>query len=188
MEKFAPIEKIIGKIYWIRGEKIMLDSDLAALYGVETKALKRAVRRNINRFPEDFMFELSIEELAYLRCQIGTSSWGGTRYKPMAFSEQGVAMLSSVLSSERAIEVNISIMRVFVQLRKLVASQKQLSEELSALEQKFEGHDEQIQVIFKAIKLLMAPPEKPRKKIGFIVKEKQRSYGRLKSKPPGRNN
>ena len=111
MEKFTPIEKIIGKIYWIRGEKIMLDSDLAALYGVETKALKRAVRRNISRFPEDFMFELSIEELAYLRCQIGTSSWGGRRYLPHAFTEEGVAMLSSVLNSEKAIVVNIHIMR-----------------------------------------------------------------------------
>ena len=181
MEKFAPIEKIIGKIYWIRGEKVILDKDLAALYGVSTSVLNKAVSRNIDRFPSDFMFVLSGDELSNLKFHFGTSSWGGTRKPPRAFTEQGVAMLSGVLKSKRAVVVNIEIMRAFVQLRNMVASQKQLAEKLSALEQKFEGHDEQIQNIFQAIRQLMISPEKPGKKIGFIVKEKQRSYGRLKS-------
>ncbi len=165
----VPIEVIISKIILVRGEKVLLDRDLAELYDVETKVLKQAVRRNIKRFPNDFMFELTKEEFENWRSQFVTSNSDkmGLRYKPMVFTEQGVAMLSSVLRSNRAIEVNIAIMRVFVQLRKMISSHKELAHKLSELEQRLEGHDEQIQVVFEAIKQLMAPPKKPRKKIGF---------------------
>ena len=176
MTTLVPIELIANKIYLIRGIKVMLDKDLAELYGVETKVLKQAVRRNIGRFPADFMFELTKNEFNNLRSQIVTSSWGGARYLPMAFSEQGVAMLSSVLNSKRAIEMNIAIMRVFVKLRETLATHKELSQKLSDLEQRIEGHDEQIQAIFEAIRQLMAPPDKKVKKIGFTVKEKQKIY------------
>ncbi|MDO9515178.1 MAG: ORF6N domain-containing protein [Syntrophales bacterium] len=165
----VPIEVIISKIIFVRGEKVLLDRDLAELYGVETKALKQAVRRNIKRFPDDFMFELSKEEFENWRSQFVTSNSDkmGLRYRPMTFTEQGVAMLSSVLRSTRAIEVNIAIMRAFVQLRKMIASHDKLARKLTELEQHLEGHDEQIQIIFETIKQLMAPPEKPRKRIGF---------------------
>ena len=119
-----PDEVVLNKIYLIREQKVMLDMDLAELYGVETKQLKRAVRRNSDRFPEDFMFELDKEELEILRSQIGTSSWGGVRYAPMAFTEQGVAMLSSVLNSERAVQVNIHIIRVFTRVREMLLTHK----------------------------------------------------------------
>jgi hypothetical protein len=160
----------------------MLDADLAELYGVKTKVLKQAVRRNIERFPSDFMFELPDEENSNLRSQIVTSSfaqWGGTRYKPMAFTEQGVAMLSSVLRTKRAIQVNIAIMRVFVRLREIMATQKELAFKLIELEERLEGHDEQIQSIFDAIRQLMTPPERERKKIGF-VNEPVARYGKKK--------
>ena len=121
-----PDENIINIIYLIRGIKVMLDRDLSELYGVETKHLKRQVRRNIARFPEDFMFEINEEELQNLRCQFGSSSWGGTRYEPMAFTEQGVAMLSSVLNSNRAIEVNIRIIRIFTRLREMLLAHKDI--------------------------------------------------------------
>jgi phage regulator Rha-like protein len=171
-----PVKSIVNKIVLLRGEKVLLDSDLAELYDVETKQLKRAVRRHLNRFPEDFMFQLSKEDFQNLRSHFGTSSWGGTRYMPMAFTEQGVAMLSSVLNSARAIEVNIAIMRAFVKLRETLATHKKLSRKLSDLEQKLGDHDEQIQAIFEAIRQLMLPPdEKGKKKIGFIVKEKQKN-------------
>jgi len=174
-----PVESIVNKIVLLRGEKVLLDSDLAELYDVETKQLKRAVRRHLNRFPEDFMFQLSKEDFQNLRSHFGTSSWGGTRYIPMAFTEQGVAMLSSVLNSARAIEVNIAIMRAFVKLRETLATHKELSRKLSDLEQKLGDHDEQIQAIFEAIRQLMLPPdEKGKKKIGFTVKEKQQKYGK----------
>ena len=163
----VPTEVIVTKIIFLRGEKVLLDRDLAELYGVETKQLKRAVRRNIKRFPEDFMFELSKEEWKNLRCHFGTSSWGGIRYAPMAFTEQGVAMLSSVLNSDRAIEVNIAIMRAFVQLRKMIASNDELARKLRELEHRLEKHDKDIGLIFEAIRELMTPPEKPPKKIGF---------------------
>jgi len=165
----VPIEVIISKIIFVRGEKVLLDRDLAELYGVETKVLKQAVRRNIKRFPNDFMFELTKEEFENWRSQFVTSNADkmGLRYRPMTFTEQGVAMLSSILRSNRAIEVNIAIMRAFVQLRKMISSHKELAHKLSELEQRLEGHDEQIRVIFEAIKQLMAPPEKPGKRIGF---------------------
>jgi len=175
MTENVPIESIVSKIIFLRGEKVLLDRDLAELYDVETKQLKRAVRRHIGRFPEDFMFYLTKEEFDDLRCQLGTSSWGGTRYNPMVFTEQGVAMLSSVLSSERAVEVNIAIMRAFVRLRQMLASNKDLARKLEDMEKKY---DEQFKVVFDAIRALMAPPEKPRKKIGFEVKEPKNRYGK----------
>ena len=163
----VPMEVIVTKILYLRGEKVLLDRDLAERYGVETKQLKRAVRHNLKRFPEDFMFELSKEEWENLRCHFGTSSRGGIRYAPMAFTEQGVAMLSSVLNSDRAIEVNIAIMRAFVQLRKMIASNEELAQKLKELEKRLEKHDEDIGLIFEAIRELMTPPDTPPKKIGF---------------------
>ena len=179
-KSYAPVERIEQAIILIRGQKVMLDRDLAELYGIETKVLKQAVRRNIKRFPGDFMFELTKEEFTILRSQIVTSSWGGMRYVPMAFTEQGVAMLSSVLNSERAIEVNVEIMRTFVRLREMLATHKELARKLTALEQHLKGHDQQIQTIFEAIRQLMTPPEKPRKKIGFQLKERRATYSTKK--------
>ncbi len=171
-----PSDRIIERIHLIRDEKVILDSTLAELYGVETKQLKRAVRRNINRFPSDFMFELTKEEYDSLRCQFGTLKRGEhSKYLPLAFTEQGVAMLSSVLNSRRAIEVNILIMRAFVRLRGMISSHKELLRKLEAMERKY---DEQFRVVFEAIRQLMTPPERERKKIGFEVKEAGASYGK----------
>jgi len=168
LQIIIPTELIEKKIYLIRGHRVMLDSDLAELYGVETKMLVRAVKRNIDRFPPDFIFQLTKEEFDNLRCHFGTSSqWGGRRYLPYAFTEQGVAMLSSVLRSKRAIQVNIAIMRVFVRLRQILSTHKELAYKLSELERKIEKHDEEIKAIFDAIRQLMAPQEKPKRKIGF---------------------
>ena len=180
MTTVVPIESIVSKIVFLRDEKVLLDHDLAELYDVETGALNRAVKRNTERFPEDFMFQVTGEEAELLRCQTGISKpgRGGRRYLPYAFTEQGVAMLSSVLNSKRAIDVNIAIMRAFVQLRKMIASHDKLARKFTELEQHLESHDEQIQAIFEAIRQLMIPPAKPRKKIGFVVKEKQAAYGR----------
>ncbi|MEK7814273.1 MAG: ORF6N domain-containing protein [Candidatus Desantisbacteria bacterium] len=154
------------KILLIRGQKVMLDRDLAELYGVETGQLKRAVKRNIDRFPEDFMFMLTKEELENWRCQFGTSNADkmGLRHMPMAFTEQGVAMLSSVLNSKRAIQVNIQIMRAFTMLRRILASHEELR-------RKIEEHDTQIQAIFEAIRQLMTLPAKETKKIGFAIRD-----------------
>jgi hypothetical protein len=170
-----PVEMSEKAILVVRGQKVMLDSALAELYGVETKQLKRAVRRNIKRFPPDFMFELTLKEFDDLRCQFDTSNWGGVRYKPMAFTEQGVAMLSSVLNSKRAIEVNILIMRAFVRLREMISSHKELLRKLDEMEMKY---DEQFRVVFEAMRQLMAPLERERKKIGFEVKEQAGGYGK----------
>jgi hypothetical protein len=149
-------ESIAEKIYFIRGEKVLLDRDLAILYGIDTKVLKQAVKRNQKRFPEDFMFLLNKNEMKNLRSQFVTSSWGGLRYSPMAFTEQGVAMLSSVLNSDRAIEVNISIMRTFVKMRSLIYSTMELKEKLKELEKitndRFKENDKKIKLIFDAIK------------------------------------
>jgi phage regulator Rha-like protein len=164
MMDLIPIETITSEIYLIRNQKVLLDRDLAELYGVETKHLKRAVRRNISRFPEDFIFELSQKEFELLRRQIDTSSWGGTRYPPMAFTEQGVAMLSSVLKSEQAIEVNIAIMRVFVRMRKMLATHKDLKRKIEEIEAKY---DEQFRMVFEAIRQLLVEEEKPKRRIGF---------------------
>jgi len=161
------MERVERLIWVIRGEKVMLDSDLAALYGVETKVLLQAVRRNAERFPSDFMFLLTGNEVAALRSQIVTSKIGrgGRRYRPYAFTEQGVAMLSSVLKSDRAIRINIAIMRAFVQLRQMIQSNERLSRRLDEMEQKY---DEQFRVVFRALQQLTAPPPKKKKsKMGF---------------------
>jgi hypothetical protein len=152
-------------IFLIRGEKIMLDQDLAALYGVETRALVQAVKRNTERFPDDFMFQLSDDEFGNLRSQIVTSSWGGRRTPPYAFTEQGVAMLSSVLHSDRAVQVNVEIIRAFVRLRRLLASHAELARKVAALEQKY---DRRFRIVFEAIREIMAPKELPKQRqIGF---------------------
>ncbi len=160
-------EKVISKIFILRGKKVMLDKDLAELYGIETKQLKRQVRRNIGRFPGDFIIELTNKELEILRSQIGTSSWGGARYVPMLFTELGVAMLSSILNSKTAIEVNIQIMRVFTRMRELTLTHKDILLKLEQLEKKSNKHDEEIQLIFSYLKKLLNPPQPPRRRIGY---------------------
>jgi hypothetical protein len=157
-------ERIQQVILLLRGHKVMLDFDLAGLYGVETKALNKAVKRNLARFPGDFMFELSEEEFAGLRFQFGTSRWGGRRYRPYAFTEQGVAMRSSVLRSARAVSVNIEIMRAFVRLRAMLSSHEDLARKLATLERKY---DVQFKAVFEAIRELMTPPRPERRPIGF---------------------
>ena len=156
--------KVENLILRIRGHNVMLDRDLAEMYKVETKYLSRQVTRNIDRFPRDFMFVLTNKEFENLRCQFGTSRWGGRRYLPRAFTEQGVAMLSSVLRSKRAVKVNIEIMRTFVKLREMLASNAQLSRKLNALEKKY---DVQFKVVFDAIRQLMSPPVTKKRSIGF---------------------
>ena len=170
MDSLVPVEMIEKKIYLIRGHKVMLDSDLAELYGVATKVLLQAVKRNLNRFPEDFMFLLKYQDVAALRSQIVTLKKGRgehRKYLPYVFTEQGVAMLSSVLNSERAVQVNIAIMRAFVKLREMLSTNKELALKLAQLERKMEKHDEEIKLIFDAIRQLMKPPETKTKKIGF---------------------
>jgi hypothetical protein len=166
MKSLVPVERIENKILQIRGQKVMLDRDLAELYGVETGNLNKAVSRNKERFPEDFMFQLTADEFETLIFQFGRSSWGGTRKFPYAFTEQGVAMLSSVLRSERAAQVNVMIMRAFVKMRELLITNKDLSKRLDELENKY---DKQFAVVFQAIRELMTPPDPPKKKekIGF---------------------
>ncbi len=158
---------VINKIHLVRKQKVMLDVDLAELYGVETKQLKRAVKRNTDRFPKDFMFELNDQEFENLRSQFGTSRWGGTRYAPMAFTEQGVAMLSSVLNSERAVLVNIHIIRVFTRMRELLSTHKDVLLKLEQLERVVVQHDGEIKVIFDRLRELLHPPSEPRRRIGF---------------------
>ncbi len=159
----------------------MLDSNLAELYGVTTANLNKAVKRNVNRFPGDFVFQLTVEEVGALRFQSGISKIagrGGRRYLPYVFTEQGVAMLSSVLRSRRAVEVNIEIMRAFVQLRQFLSANRELAQKLAQLERRIGTHDDQIKTIFNAIRQLMAPPEQKKRKIGFLVEEKAAAYGR----------
>ena len=163
-----PVEQIEHAILLIRGQKVMLDADLAGLYGVTVGRLNEAVKRNRDRFPADFMFQLADTEFANLKSQIAISSygWGGRRHPPYAFTEQGVAMLSSVLKSKRAVRVNIAIMRAFVKLREMLSAHTELRQKLAELERKLEGHDGQIRSLFDAIRRLMAPPHKPNR-IGF---------------------
>ena len=159
-------DSIAALIVVVRKHNVILDSDLATLYGVETKALNRAVKRNLDRFPEDFMFRLTAEEAEALRCQSGTSneSRGGRRYLPYAFTQEGVAMLSSVLHSPRAVAVNIGIMRAFIRLRQMAVSVDELARKVGALENRY---DDQFKIVFDAIRQLLAPPDPPRKRIGF---------------------
>jgi hypothetical protein len=160
-------EEIEQSVLRIRGQNVMLDTDLAALYQVATKELVRAVKRNRERFPEDFMFQLSTREFHNLRCQFGTSrSWGGRRYPPYAFTEQGVAMLSSVLRSRRAAAANVEITRAFIRLRRALESHRELASKLDALEEKY---DAQFAEVFEAIRELIAPSTSVRKRIGFDI-------------------
>ena len=180
MDTTVPVERITSKIYLIRGMKVMLDRDLAELYGVETRTFVQSVKRNIERFPSDFMFQLSKDEFDSLRSQIVISKGkGGRRYPPYAFTEQGVAMLSSVLNSKRAIQVNVQIMRAFSKLREMLSTHEDLKKKIEAMEKRY---DQQFQIVFEAIKQLLETEAKPRKKIGFTVKEKQKAYGKRRKK------
>ena len=192
-KEIIPAEQIALRIRHFRGEKVLLDFDLAALYGAETRVINQAVRRNADRFPADFMFQLSSEEAATLSqvvtpsvaghnvpnsSQIVMSSgkYRGKRYRPYAFTEQGVAMLSSVLNSESAVKMNIAIMRAFVQLRRALETNRELARKFSELERRIDKHDTEIDAILEAIRQLMAPPEKPRREIGFHVRETAPHY------------
>ena len=177
-KEIIPIERIAQSIRWIRGHKVLLDSDLALLYGVATKVLNQAVKRNWERFPDDFMFQLNADERRTNWSQIVTSSekHRGKRYLPYAFTEQRIAMLSSVLNSDRAIKVNIAIMRTFVKLRQTLESNRELAQKFSELERRVGVHDDEIAAILEAIRQLMSPPEKPRREIGFHVRERAGRY------------
>src|SRR6266480_1133573 len=191
-KEIVPADQIASRIRNFRGEKVLLDFDLAALYGVETRVLNQAVKRNADRFPSDFMFQLSVEETEMISQRV-TSSAGqtvsdssqivmspgkhrGKRYRPYAFTEQGVAMLSSALNSERAIKVNIAIMRAFVKLRQILDTNRELARKFSELEKRVGKHDDEIAAILEAIRQLMAPPEKPQREIGFHVRERAGRY------------
>ena len=196
--EIVPAEQIALRIQHFRGERVLLDFDLATLYGVATKALNQAVKRNRERFPDDFMFQLTTEEVLILRSQNVTSNLQATgnqeamknrsqivtgslrhreqRSRPYAFTEQGVAMLSSVLNSERAVKVNIAIMRAFVKLRRMLETNRELAKKFAELEKRVGKHDEEIAAILEAIRQLMAPPERPRGEIGFHVRENAPRY------------
>ncbi len=166
-QSLIPVDRIEQRIFLLRGQKVMLSPHLAELYGVEPRVLVQAVKRNIARFPADFMFQLNANEFRILKSQFVISSWGGMRRaRPYAFTEQGVAMLSSVLNSERAVKVNIEIMRAFVRLREMLASNKELARRLDELEKKY---DEQFRIVFDAIRELMAPLEPKKRPIGFLA-------------------
>ena len=176
-KEIIPVQQVAQAIRFVRGERILLDFDLAQLYGVTTGNLNKAVRRNRERFPTDFMFQLTAEETKSLIFQIGISKGrGGRRHFPHAFTEQGVAMLSSVLNSQRAMKVNIAIMRAFVKLRQILETNPDLARKFSELERRVGKHDAEITEIIEAIRQLMAPPEKPRREIGFHVREKTPRY------------
>ena len=167
----VPTEVIQSNIHLIHGKKVMFDKDLALLYMVRTRDLNKAVTRNLDRFPDEFMFQLSRSEFKNLMFQFGTSSWGGTRKLPRAYTEHGILMLSSVLNSKRATQVNIQIMREFVRMRKLMISNEMIKRRIQALEKKYRKHDEQFQIVFDTLKKLLEPPPQPPKKkpIGFHV-------------------
>ena len=197
-KEIVSIDRIAHRIHLLRGQKVMLDFDLAALYGVATKVLNQAVKRNPGRFPDDFMFQLSAGETANLKSQFVISSsqdvvdkrflknrsqivTGPLKHRelpsrPFAFIEQGVAILSRVLNSERAVKVNIAIMRAFVKMRQTLETNRELAQKFSELEKRVEKHDEEIAAILEAIRQLMAPPEKPRREIGFHVRERTARY------------
>jgi hypothetical protein len=177
-------EQIEQAVLLIRGQRVMLDRDLAALYGVTTGNLNKAVQRNADRFPADFMFQLNDEEASDLIFQTGRPrQHGGSRFNPYAFTQEGVAMLSSVLRGPRAVQVNIAIMRVFVRLRETLALHKDLAHKLAQLERKIEGHDASIRTLFDAIRQLMTPPEQPRREIGFHAIPKDAAVpGKAKAK------
>ena len=165
--KLILVDQIEPLIHEIHGQKVVLDSDLAALYGVSTKVLNQAVRRNIDRFPEDFLFQLTSEEVAGMRSQIVTASKRNIRFQPYAFTEHGIVMAASVLNSPRAVEVSVFVVRAFVKLRQLVLAHKELASKLDQLERKVGSHDEAIKQLVAAIRQLMAPPDPPKNRIGF---------------------
>jgi hypothetical protein len=194
-KEIIPVERIAQSIRHLRGEKVLLDSDLAALYGVPTKVLNQAEKRNRERFPQDFMFQLTADEAGSLIFQFGISKRGyraqlnrsrsrivtlkrgqNIKYRPYTFTEQGVAMLSSVLNSERAVKVNIAIMRAFVKLRQMLETNRELAQKFEELERRVGKHDEEIGAIIEAIRQLMAPPERPGREIGFHVRERTARY------------
>ncbi|MHC4260229.1 MAG: ORF6N domain-containing protein [Planctomycetota bacterium] len=175
----VPLERIYKSILLIRGHKIILDKDLAGLYGVSTSNLNKAVTRNIRRFPEDFMFRLRKGEFEDLKFHFGTSSWGGTRKLPRAFTEQGVAMLSSVLRSRRAIEVNIAIMRTFVKLREILATNKALRRKIEAMERRY---DEQFKLVFKVLSEMVMPDKQPKTRIGYLTEAQGHGKGTTEAK------
>ena len=170
----VPDEVVMNKIYVIRNQKVMLDRDLAGLYQVETKQLKRQVKRNPERFPDDFMFELTKEEFENLRSQFGTSSWGGERYLPMVFTEQGVSMLSSVLNSKMAIAVNIQIMRIFTKIRQMLTDNTELRLDIEKIKKKLDNQDKNMEIVFRYLDELLEKKEniKPRAKIGYKLPKK----------------
>lgn len=170
-ESLIPIERIEQKIYVVRGQKIMLDSDLAKIYGVTTFNFNKAVKRNIKRFPEDFMFQLTKEEHESLTFQIGISNKGrgGRRYLPYVFTEHGALMAANVLSSERAVEASVQVIRAFVKLRQMLQSNAELAKKVEALERKYDAN---FKIVFDAIRKLMLPPDKPKQAIGFVEKKK----------------
>jgi ORF6N domain len=172
----VPIERIEQKIYLMRGHRVMLDADLAALYHVPTKAFNQAVQRNLDRFPGDFMFQLSKGELANWRSQIVTSNPAakmGLRRPPYAFTEHGVAMLSSVLRSKRAVQMNILIIRAFVKLRQLIATHKELAQKIDELERRQEEQSQQLSAVYSVVKQIIDPPPRPKRRIGFHFRDKQ---------------
>src|SRR5438876_12191277 len=170
------VQRIAQAIFVLRGQKVILGQDLAALYGVTVGVLTQAMKRNTKRFPKDFVFQVTAEELRDLKSQFVISSWGGRRHLPYAFTEQGVAMLSSVLNSERAVNVNIAIMRAFVKLREALETNRELARKFDELEKHVDKHDKKIDAILEAIRQSMAPPEKPKREIGFHVREKAPRY------------
>ncbi len=180
MSDIVTIEQVQQVIYLIRGQRVMLSADLARLYEVAPKVLMQAVKRNTERFPADFMYQLTPQEVTNLKSQIVTSSWGGMRRAmPYAFTEQGVAMLSSVLRSPRAIQVNIAIMRTFARIRHILASHADLERKLDEMEKKY---DEQFRVVFEALRELVNPPEPPPKQIGFSARERRAAYRAISRK------
>ena len=175
-KEIVPIQRIARAIFMLRGQKVIFGQDLAALYNVTVGALTQAVKRNADRFPKDFVFQLMVEELINLKSQIVISSWGGRRALPYAFTEQGVAMLSSVLNSERAVKVNIAIMRAFVKLRETLETNRELGRKFGELERRVGKHDQEIAAILEAIRQLMAPSKQSRREIGFHIREKTARY------------
>lgn len=168
MTSYLTDDIIIKKIFLIRGQKVMLDEDLAELYQVQTKRLNEQVKRNIERFPEDFMFQLTREEFENLKSQIATSSWGGNRKLPYVFTEHGILMLSAVLNSKIAVQANLHIIRIFIKLREMALTHKDILLKLEQLENSVTNHTKDIQLIFQYLKQLLNPPAQPRRKIGFI--------------------
>ncbi|MHB9036138.1 MAG: ORF6N domain-containing protein [Armatimonadota bacterium] len=163
----VPIESIAQSIQLLRGQKVILDADLARLYGVETRAFNQAVKRNISRFPSDFMFQLTSEEFDNLISQSVTSSWGGRRKLPYAFTEHGAVMAATILSSPRAVDVSVYVVRAFVQLREVLSTHAELSQKIDELNGRLDVHDEEIALLVDAIRNLLAPPESPHRRIGF---------------------